>query len=47
MTPGQASQAEYSGAAGALSLLPTAGALIGPPAAEMWIVFKLVPIAGV
>lgn len=47
MNLGQANQAEYGGAAGALSLLPTAGALIGAPAAEMWIIFKLAPVAGV
>jgi hypothetical protein len=40
------SASEYNGAAGALSLLPTAGALLGAPTREMWIVFKLVPIAG-
>ena len=39
-------QAEYSGAAGALSLLPTAGALIGSPTKELWVVYKLVPLAG-
>lgn len=41
------SAAEYNGAAGALSLLPTAGALLGAPTREMWIVYKLVPIAGI
>ncbi|KAF2476683.1 uncharacterized protein BDR25DRAFT_339610 [Lindgomyces ingoldianus] len=40
------SSAEYNGAAGALTLLPTAGALLGAPTREMWIVYKLVPIAG-
>lgn len=44
---GNLNAAEYSGASGALSLLPTAGALIGSPAKELWIVFKLMPIAGV
>ena len=39
-------QAEYSGASGALSLLPTAGALIGSPTKELWVVYKLVPLAG-
>ncbi|KAF2000172.1 hypothetical protein P154DRAFT_410884, partial [Amniculicola lignicola CBS 123094] len=39
--------AEYNGAAGALSLLPTAGALLGAPTREMWIVYKLVPLAGI
>ncbi|OJJ46797.1 hypothetical protein ASPZODRAFT_66535 [Penicilliopsis zonata CBS 506.65] len=38
--------AEYNGAAGALSLLPTAGALLGSPTREMWLVFQLMPIAG-
>lgn len=44
---GQLSAAEYNGAAGALSLLPTAGALLGAPTREMWIVYKLVPVAGI
>jgi hypothetical protein len=44
---GTINDAEYNGAAGALSLLPTAGALLGSPAREMWIVYKLVPLAGV
>ncbi|OCL05887.1 hypothetical protein AOQ84DRAFT_390574 [Glonium stellatum] len=39
--------AEANGASGALSLLPTAGALIGAPAKELWVLYKLVPIAGV
>ncbi|KAH0556910.1 hypothetical protein GP486_005299 [Trichoglossum hirsutum] len=34
-------------AAGALTLLPTAGALIGAPAKEIWVLYKLMPIAGV
>ncbi|ORY03235.1 hypothetical protein BCR34DRAFT_434838, partial [Clohesyomyces aquaticus] len=41
------SAAEYNGAAGALALLPTVGALLGAPTREMWIVFKLVPVAGI
>jgi hypothetical protein len=41
------SAAEYNGAAGALALLPTVGALLGAPTREMWIVYKLVPIAGI
>jgi hypothetical protein len=41
------SNAEYNSAAGALSLLPTAGALIGAPTKELWMVFKLMPLAGV
>lgn len=44
---GNLNQAEYSGASGALSLLPTAGALIGSPSKELWIVYKLMPLAGV
>lgn len=43
---GELNAAEYNGAAGALSLLPTAGALLGAPTREMWIVYKLVPLAG-
>ncbi|WAO84590.1 Hypothetical protein NCS54_00180900 [Fusarium falciforme] len=43
---GSLSAGEYHGAAGALSLLPTAGALLGAPTREMWIVYKLVPLAG-
>ena len=46
-TLGELNSAEYSGAAGALSLLPTAGALLGTPTKEMWIVYKLMPLAGV
>lgn len=38
---------EASGASGALSLLPTAGALIGTPAKELWSLYKLQPAAGV
>ena len=44
---GNLNSADYSGAAGALSLLPTAGALIGSPTKELWVVFKLMPLAGV
>ncbi|KAK8096075.1 hypothetical protein PG999_014097 [Apiospora kogelbergensis] len=43
---GKLNEFEYAGAAGALTLLPTAGALLGAPTREMWIVYKLVPIAG-
>lgn len=39
--------AEAGGASGALSLLPTAGALIGAPAKELWVLYKLMPLAGV
>lgn len=45
-TLGALSSAEYGGAAGALSLLPTAGALIGSPTREMWVLYKLMPLAG-
>ena len=38
---------EFSGASGALSLLPTAGALVGAPAKELWSLYKLQPAAGV
>ncbi|KAL8717703.1 MAG: hypothetical protein Q9225_005079 [Loekoesia sp. 1 TL-2023] len=44
---GTLSSAEYNGAAGALSLLPTAGALIGSPTKELWVVYKLMPLAGI
>lgn len=40
-------QTETSGSSGALTLLPTAGALIGAPTKELWVVYKLMPIAGV
>jgi len=43
---GSLNGAEYGGAAGALSLLPTAGALIGSPTKELWVVYKLMPLAG-
>jgi hypothetical protein len=39
--------AETSGASGVLSLLPTAGVLIGAPAKELWALYKLMPLAGV
>ncbi|KAL9608897.1 MAG: hypothetical protein Q9167_006293 [Letrouitia subvulpina] len=39
--------AENAGSAGALTLLPTAGALIGMPTKELWVVYKLMPLAGV
>ncbi|KAI1247583.1 hypothetical protein MGN70_011473 [Eutypa lata] len=44
---GQLNAAEYNGASGAMSLLPTAGALLGAPSKEMWIVYKLIPLAGI
>lgn len=40
-------EAENAGSAGALTLLPTAGALIGTPTKELWVVYKLMPLAGV
>ena len=43
-TVGAISAYEASGASGALSLLPTAGALIGAPAKELWSLYKLTPI---
>ena len=46
-TLGSLNAAEYSGEAGTLSLLPTAGALIGSPTKELWVVYKLMPLAGV
>ncbi|KAM7214267.1 hypothetical protein V8F06_010384 [Rhypophila decipiens] len=44
---GPITAASGGGSSGALTLLPTAGALIGTPAKELWILYKLVPIAGV
>ena len=44
---GSLNAAEYSGATAALSLLPTAGALIGSPTKELWIVYQLMPLAGI
>lgn len=44
---GPITTASGGGSSGALTLLPTAGALIGTPAKELWILYKLVPIAGV
>lgn len=43
---GAAYQAGASGATTLLTLLPTAGALIGAPSKELWVLYKLVPIAG-
>ncbi|KAI2629549.1 hypothetical protein GGR54DRAFT_267464 [Hypoxylon sp. NC1633] len=39
--------AENSASSGALTLLPTAGALIGTPSKELWMLYKMVPLAGV
>ena len=46
-TIGPLTASETSGSSGALTLLPTAGALIGAPTKELWVVYKLMPIAGV
>jgi hypothetical protein len=43
---GAAYQASASGSTSLLTLLPTAGALIGAPAKELWVLYKLVPLAG-
>ena len=39
--------ASTQASSGALTLLPTAGALIGAPSKELWVVYKLMPVAGV
>ena len=44
---GPVDQASTNASSGALTLLPTAGALIGAPTTELWLLYKLVPIAGV
>ena len=44
---GTLNTAESQGASGALSLLPTAGALIGTPSRELWSLYKLMPLAGI
>lgn len=46
-TSGSLAAASSSAAAGALTLLPTAGALIGSPTKELWVVYKLMPLAGI
>jgi hypothetical protein len=43
---GAAYAASSNGASGLLTLIPTAGALIGAPARELWVLYKLMPIAG-
>ena len=45
LLPLQMASAQAS--SGALTLLPTAGALIGAPSKELWVVYKLMPVAGV
>lgn len=44
---GSLAGATYNAASGALTLLPTAGALIGSPTKELWVVYKLMPVAGI
>ena len=44
---GAAYQAGSAGATTLLTLVPTAGALIGAPAKELWVLYKLMPVAGV
>lgn len=44
---GSLESASTNGSSGALTLLPTAGALIGPPTKELWVVYKLMPLAGI
>jgi hypothetical protein len=44
---GSAYAASANGASTLLTLIPTAGALIGAPAKELWVLYKLMPIAGV
>lgn len=46
-TIGPLEMASTNGSSGALTLLPTAGALIGAPTKELWVVYKLMPVAGV
>lgn len=46
MEVGAAYQASSNGSTNLLTLLPTAGALIGAPAKELWVLYKLVPLAG-
>lgn len=43
---GAAYQTSSNGSTTLLTLLPTAGALIGAPAKELWVLYKLVPLAG-
>lgn len=44
---GSLAGATTNAASGALTLLPTAGALIGSPTKELWVVYKLMPLAGI
>lgn len=46
-TIGSLAAASNSAGCGALTLLPTAGALIGSPTKELWVVYKLMPLAGI
>jgi hypothetical protein len=44
---GAAYQAGAAGGTTLLTLLPTAGALIGAPSKELWVLYKLMPVAGI
>ena len=44
---GAAYEASSNGSTALLTLLPTAGALIGAPTKELWVLWNLVPIAGI
>lgn len=44
---GPLEQASANASSGALTLLPTAGALLGAPTKELWMLYRLVPVAGV
>ncbi|KAF2471137.1 uncharacterized protein BDR25DRAFT_367836 [Lindgomyces ingoldianus] len=44
---GAAYQTSSNGSTTILTLLPAAGALIGAPAEELWVLYKLMPLAGV
>ena len=44
---GSAYAASSNGASTLLTLIPTASALIGAPARELWVLYKLMPIAGI
>lgn len=43
---GAAYQVSSNGATNLLTLLPTAGSLIRAPAKELWVLYKLMPLAG-
>ncbi|KAK6517417.1 hypothetical protein TWF281_004074 [Arthrobotrys megalospora] len=44
---GPNASASANGSAGALTLLPTVGAILGSPTKELWLLYKLMPLAGV